>query len=407
MNKIHYNKNKDLDQLGETIIESFVIIDNHGNLKYHYETIWEILNQKSNIKEIFDSMTLSKQIFLDNIYDILNRIKQNKEFDICDDFLEELNNKLFEEYGEMNKSYINIIIYTNIPKKLETNDKFIEILKYFNLDIFKFSSYNFENEKNLDDDIKFKFKSRFLMLKYSNTARDYEFVKTEAINTIYSFFGYLTYIHRFNKDTEKWCINEITLDHKITDLNINALIGTKSNFEIFQLSRQYDILITAIEMKKSKKINLNKRMPLDYNLLEKVFELNNNRLYSQIKEYFCLYYVSSLENIIENSFLRFWSLSERIIKDIHGSSTDKKLVEYMERVLIVGHYPEGIIKRINFLRIKRNELVHENIHGKITQSDQAIIKLISEMLILFLIHNSDKVNNLEDYKKLYKLESNY
>lgn len=160
-------------------------------------------------------------------------------------------------------------------------------------------------------------------------------------------------------------------------------------------------------MKKSKKINLNKRMPLDYNLLEKAFELKNNRLYSQIKEYFCLYYVSSLENIIENSFLRFWSLSERIIKDIHGSSADKKLVEYMERVLIIGHYPKGIIKRINFLRIKRNELVHENIDGKITQSDQAIVKLISEMLILFLIHNSDKVNNLEDYKKLYKLESNY
>lgn len=160
-------------------------------------------------------------------------------------------------------------------------------------------------------------------------------------------------------------------------------------------------------MKKSKKINLNKRMPLDYNLLEKAFELKNNRLYSQIKEYFCLYYVSSLENIIENSFLRFWSLSERIIKDIHGSSADKELVEYMERVLIIDHYPKGIIKRINFLRIKRNELVHENIDGKITQSDQAIVKLISEMLILFLIHNSDKVNNLEDYKKLYKLESNY
>lgn len=60
------------------------------------------------------------------------------------------------------------------------------------------------------------------MLKYAADARDYEFVKSEALNAIYSVFGYITYIHSFNYDTEKWHINEITLDYKITDLQINA-----------------------------------------------------------------------------------------------------------------------------------------------------------------------------------------
>ena len=145
-------------------------------------------------------------------------------------------------------------------------------LKYFpNLEIFEFSSYNFENELDLDDEIRYKFNcSKFLMLKYAADARDYEFVKSEALNAIYSFFGYITYIHRFNYDTEKCHINEITLDHKITDLQINALIGTNSRYEIFEIGRQYDIMSTSIKMDKSKKIDFNNHMPHECDLLKNV-----------------------------------------------------------------------------------------------------------------------------------------
>lgn len=384
MDDIQYN-NRKLNLLEKTIINSFEAIDNHTDLKYYYETIWDILNQKSNIKEKFTNATLSKQIFLNQISSILRSIKLNEESNIHNNLLVELN-KLYRKYNELDKVQINIIIYTNIPVKLKTNDKFIETLKYFNLDIFEFSSYNFESENELDDEIKYKFNcTKSLMLKYSKKARDYEFVKSEALNNIYSFFGYLTYIHRFNYDVDKWHINEITLDHRITDLQVNALIGTNSNFEIFDIYRQYDIISTAIEIDESKKIDFNNRMPHEYTLLKNVFESNKSSLYVELKNYFSLYYISSFENIIENSFMKFWSLSERIIKDIHGNMKDEQLIKYMEDILKLRSYPDKIILRVKFLKAKRNNLVHENIHGEITQSDQAIVKIIAENLILLLI----------------------
>lgn len=406
MDEIEYTS-KNLDSLKQTIIKSFGAINSTRNdPKYYYETIWDLLNQKSNIKEMFTKATLSKQIFLFKISTILRKIQINKESDILDNFLIELN-KIYSEYNAEDKEQINIIIYTNIPTKLKEEEKLIETLRYFNLDIFEFSSYNFENENELEDDIKNKFNcTKFLMFKYSNKARDYEFVKTEALNTIYSFFGYITYIHRFNHDTEKWHINEITLDHKITDLQINALIGTNSNFEIYDISIQYDILDTAIKIDKSKRIDFNNRMPLEHTFLKEVFKLNKKGLYSELNDYFRLYYISALENTIENSFRKFWSLSERIIKDINGRTQDEPLVNYMEEILKMRGCPDKIIQRVNFIRFKRNNLVHENIHGEITQSDQAIVKLIAESLILFLISYFDKVGDIKDYKTFYNLNRN-
>ncbi|MFM5883030.1 hypothetical protein SAMN05216439_1050 [Methanobrevibacter gottschalkii] len=196
MNKIEYTTRK-LNSLKQTLIKSFEAINSTSNdPKYYYETIWDLMNQKSNIKEMFVKATLSKQIYLINISSILRKIQNNDESDILDNFLVELN-KMYLEYNAMDKEQINIIIYTNIPIKLKSNDNLIETLKYFNLKIFEFSSYNFENELDLDDEIKYKFNSsKFLMLKYAADARDYEFVKSEALNAIYSFFGYITYIHR-------------------------------------------------------------------------------------------------------------------------------------------------------------------------------------------------------------------
>ena len=405
MNKIEYTTRK-LNSLKQTLIKSFEAINSTNNdPKYYYETIWDLMNQKSNIKEMFVKATLSKQIYLINISSILRKIQNNDESDILDNFLVELN-KMYSEYNAMDKEQINITIYTNIPIKLKNNDNLIETLKYFNLEIFEFSSYNFENEHDLDDEIKYKFNcSKFLMLKYADNARDYEFVKSEALNAIYSFFGYITYIHRFNYDTEKWHINEITLDHKITDLQINALIGTNSKYEIFEINRQYDMISTSIKMEKSKRIDFNNHMPHECTLLKNVIELNNNELYDKIKDYFCLYYISALENTIENSFRKFWSLSERIIKDIHGRMKDEKLVKYMEKLLKMCQYPDKIIQRVKFIKTKRNNLVHENIHGEITQSDQAIVKIIAENLILFLICYFNEVTDIGDYKSFYNLQN--
>lgn len=137
MNKIEYTARK-LNSLKQTLIKSFEAINSTSNdPKYYYETIWDLMNQKSNIKEMFIKATLSKQIYLINISSILRKIQNNDESDILDNFLVELN-KMYSEYNAMDKEQINIIIYTNIPIKLKSNDNLIETLKYFNLEIFEF-----------------------------------------------------------------------------------------------------------------------------------------------------------------------------------------------------------------------------------------------------------------------------
>ena len=224
-----------LYHLEQTLLKSVEAIDGAYNPRYYYETLWDCMGWKSNIKEVFESQGLSKRVFRTNISNILRSIKDSSPEDILDNFLQELNN-LYLKYKEMDDEKINIIMYTNIPKKFKDNDKFKDTLKYFNLTIFDYSEYNFENDESLDDDIKNKFNNgSFLMLKYSNKGKDYEFIKNVALNTIYSFFGYVTYIHKFRISTEKFHINEITLDNKVTDLEINALIATDSNNKIFDI----------------------------------------------------------------------------------------------------------------------------------------------------------------------------
>lgn len=398
--EIKYTVSK-LYHLEQTLLKSVEAIDGTYNPRYYYETLWDCMGWKSNIKEVFESQGLSKRVFRTNISNILRSIKDSSPEDILDNFLQELNN-LYLKYKEMDDEKINIIMYTNIPKKFKDNDKFKDTLKYFNLTIFDYSEYNFENDESLDDDIKNKFNNgSFLMLKYSNKGKDYEFIKNGALNTIYSFFGYVTYIHKFRISTEKFHINEITLDNKVTDLEINALIATNSNNKIFDIIYQQDVIDTAIKLDKSKIIKFNNQMKLFHTLLDDVCEVDNDVLFNQLMEYFSLYYIASQESSIENSFMKFWSLSERIIKNIHVGINDKKLVKYMEKLLLMFKYPEKIIQRLKFIKHKRNNLVHENIHGEITQSDQSIVKILSENLIGFLINYYSEVNDLQDYARFY------
>lgn len=110
-----------------------------------------------------------------------------------------------------------------------------------------------------------------------------------------------------------------------------------------------------------------------------------------------MYYLAAFESSLENSFLKFWSLSEKIIKDMYGDVKDSKLKGVMKTILKANKYPKYIIRCIDFLYIKRNDFVHENKHGEITQYDQTLVKVISERLIDFLIYFLDDVEYMNDY----------
>lgn len=397
----------ELDVLKQTLIECFEIMDNDKiDNNYYYESLWDFMVHNSNIRELFNEYKLSKYVFTENCFKILNNIKDSSDEDLLNDFENEIN-VVFLEYKNYQKERINVVIYTNIPYKFKSNNALLDTLSYFGLEIFNDDDYNFEDEENITQDTINKFKNnRFLMLKYSNLARDYEFVKNQSLKSVYSFFGYTTYIHKYGKSTEKWHINEITLDNKITDLEINALIATNDNYEIFDIDRQYDVIETAIKLNKSELINFNNLIPVKPDVLECIASSDNNKLLNSLFEYLCLYYISANENIVENSFRKLWSLSERIIKDIFGHDISfKKVGEYMEDILYKYRYKKYFFQRIYFLKDKRHDLVHENIHGDITQFDQTVVKIIAENLIRFLIDYFEQVNDMRDYKQFYNIRN--
>lgn len=184
----------------------------------------------------------------------------------------------------------------------------------------------------------------------------------------------------------------MSLINQVSDFECNALIVTDDNNEILRIGVQSEIITNSKKISKSK-INKIKSAELikDFNFKGKM------KISRNIKDYFHLYYLAAFESSLENSFLKFWSLSEKIIKDMYDDVKDGKLKGVMRTILKANRYPKYIIGRIDFLYIKRNAFVHENKHGEITPYDQSLIKAVSERLIDFLICLLDDVEYMKDY----------
>lgn len=394
---IKFNNNISLNKFEKLIFDSFNSLDNHKiDPRFYFESILDLSIKTTNMLEIFQKNGLSKDIFLYDIKSILRDIfNDNSEDEVLNKFIFYLN-KYFNEWKSIEMENKNIIAYTNIPHKFKNNDTFLNTLKFFNLEIFNFSDYVFD--ENTEEYIINKFSTPFLMLKYQNKTRHYEYFRNKALISFYSFFGYITFVHKFNKSTEKIHINNFSLNHSISDLKINSLIFTNESYEVWNIQYQYEIMESAVKLFKSKIVKFNNNISVDPIFFKILIDSNNTYLLDKIKEYFYLYYLASSENMIESSFIKFWSMSEKIIKEIGNQKYKlKEIVSIMSKVLTYYNVSDYVIQRLEFIKNKRNKLVHENEYEDISQLDQSIVKIISERLLCFLIEYSGKVSNLKDY----------
>lgn len=377
--------NKKLKEFKKVLIESVdTVFDSYTDSTWNNETIISYLIDLTTIGKVFEREELNYI----GINDILSRLKRSSKDLILYEFLVKVN-EFFESETYHDKETVNVIIYTNVDKKLKDNEHFNELLNFFNLEIFEFEEYRFKKNQY---ECRNNFNSRFLMFKFSKNTRDYDLAKSQALGEIYSLFGYLTYLNMFNKSTGKSHINELSLTNQISDFECNALIVTTENNGVLKFDLQNRIITNSKKISKSK-IKGIKSVELikDFNRPDK------KKISSKIKEYFHLYYLASSESSLENSFLKYWSLSEKIIKDIYDDIKDSKLRSVMRNILKANGCPKHIIKRVDFIYVKRNNFVHENKHGEITQYDQTLVKLISERLIDFLIHLLDEIKYLDEY----------
>ena len=124
--------------------------------------------------------------------------------------------------------------------------------------------------------------------------------------------------------------------------------------------------------------------------------IKRKKVLSEFKNIFNCYYLANNEEDLSNSFIKFWSLNERVFKKIYGKKNDNILMNNIEKLLKFYSNNKFFKYKLNMIRQKRNKLVHENI-SEITQEDRNFVKHISDLLIYFLMEFDDKIKSFSDY----------
>lgn len=377
------NKSFQLKSLKKILIEGSKIIDEDEDghlstskdIEYYQNLVWSYLKETTNFENEMSGEITEKE-FIKDIFRILNNVKYQNDEDILNEFLVEIN-KIFISSKATNNFKIKFVFYTNIELRDSIKDKFYEMLQLFNLKIFNLNNLSFENEK-----FKKVFKTDYVVLEYTAKGKNFYVMEKEAINQVYQFFGYLTFLHISRKNFDMWTVNSLSLKYNLSDLKISSIIELNEDNTFIDESGSYRILKNAENYKKSKLISFTNTL-LVYDFYKILMESENKQIIYQINDYLMLYYKASIDEDLDISFLKFWTLCERIIKNGNDKS-DAEVIKYMRKILKLYNQPKSYQERIYYIKEKRNLLIHENI-SEITQDDRNVIKSVCDLLFLFLI----------------------
>lgn len=173
--------------------------------------------------------------------------------------------------------------------------------------------------------------------------------------------------------------------------------------ETFWQSKKDDLLI-----------ELNKLSPesIDHCNIPLVDEIvnvykNNNiniTLRKVLEDALILYYDACQEKMIDYSFLKFWMISELIIKKAE-KITDKTVTSRIIQVLksSVRIPTEKFLgEEIHFLQQKRNDLVHEGQIDNISQYDRNMSKLIADCILRLFIEWIPHIKEINGFSFVLK-----
>lgn len=395
------NKSSQLKSLKETLIEGSKIIDEDEdghlstskNIDYYQNLVWSYLKETTNFENEMSNEITEKE-FIIHIFRILNNVKYQNDEDILNEFLVEIN-KIYLSSKTTNNFKIKFVFYTNIELRNSIKDKFCEMLDLFNLKIFNPNNLSFENEK-----FKKAFKTKFIVLEYVVKGKNFYMMEKEAIKQVYLFFGYLTFLHLFRKNVDMFRANTLSLNYNLSDIKISSIFElNEDNTFIDNEFNSYCILKDSETYEKSKLIKFSNNN-LFYDFYKILMKSKNKQIIYQINEYLILYYKASIEADLDISFLKFWTLSERIIKQ-GNDRPDSYVINYMRKILKHYKYPKSYQERIYYIKEKRNKLIHENI-SEITQNDRNVIKSVCDSLIWFLMEFEEYVENINEYEIFLK-----
>jgi|GEM_PF-1823379 len=399
--KLIFPKNKKLENFKKIIkfaMDSLEPSESGGislknDVRKYFHLINDYLFELTNLNKILMNNDCSIQEIYYKLPFILFKIKGCHENNILNELLYEINEFILSK-NALKEFTQHFIFYTNIDQsKYEDDEDFKKVLSFFDLSIFDFNKFNFD--ESVDDKIKYKFHTyKFCMIDCCVVGKNINYMKQIATDKIYSFYGYLGFIQNFKIRSERWNINDFDLEFNELDLDILFMLNLKEDYSFDDVKSNFLLLEKLRETNPSRWINFNRAFNVDcYDLLND----SNEDIKKEINEFFKLYYLASFEKSIENSFIKFWSLNEKIIKKISLGGSDDKLLKYMVKILKLYYKNNFFAERIHSIRNKRNKLVHENIN-ELTQTDRNLVKLISDLLIWFLITFSSEVNNMREYQ---------
>lgn len=382
-------------------------LDIHSDLEGLELVLINILEEKTNLRDV-----LNRNKFYLHPVHIEKSLKNldPKSEDLCKDFLSNLTNLLkkgFSSYSflfPLNLAFEGEDAYDQIDQILGffniiriKNDDLEQILDKISIEKINIKSrYGIEGLKRLkkeneftkEDTINYLNNYNFVLF-FELHAKSFDYATIESKFLIESFLGLLSFAEnvyqtRFLPFEGNGKYNQIFYDEFVI-LEKNRIAWPEKN------------MLSTLHQNKRKMIKFN-RFNMLISIYKEIQDTTNSYLIHFLKKLFFLYFKASSEDSIDFSFLKFWIISETILKGDGKARNDLEVKSMMKSVL----NDEILKKRVDFLHKKRDHLVHK---GEIVTADERdLIKLISDALIVETLLAMNQFNNKKEF---FKFISNF
>jgi hypothetical protein len=323
---------------------------------------------------------------------------------------------LNQHLNEVRAKPLNDYIFY-IPTRLEVqlSENELSKLKKFSRKAFGINILN-KLPKSISHSLKSSslnllFQSRSILLELNCTARDIQFALDNNINKdIDAFIGIIAYANHFRRTSRRWS-SSIIPDDSISDLPMEApnlfviFLKNRSTLVYPDIKDAPFIQNLDIQIKEHKVVtpigkefwNIHNKPNGNYNFILSFIKIlggQTESLRDLSKELFRLYVNAITDKQLELSFLKFWILSEKILK-CAGPINDDKILQILKKLM-----RKSSERRIKIIYKKRNDMVHEFKIDRITQEDRNLSKILSDHLMTIYFDPKAKFKNFEEFRFL-------
>jgi len=414
--KSEYQCKKYIDEINKIIQEYIRLFDSACNtIKdiQQQEILEAILDhyitQMTNLTKVLNSLKSWRNF---EYMDILSEMCRNGMQPNIDNFLSLLSSRI-NEIEEKPIEEFNFYIPVRVDLELEDTEE-------SRLKKAAENAFGIEIVDSLPSNILEAYKGRKyielfserLILKVSKRGRDYIFPFENSVKTLIKAFigaiGLSSLLFSFIQQVDFSKVDTSHWDYSLRRNPIEeALIITNKKSEVIfppeRFIQQCDAWIDhdSISLIGKDIWTIHNRPHGNFetlmDILEKISQLSE-KIRKLLFYYLDIYFEAIVERQLEFSFLKFWIITEVILKQ-GGHRTDENIITLLTKLT---RDDKHLAKMIPILYAKRNELVHEFRKGYITQLDRNYAKIIAETLILLVldppveVHNSNELRILID-----------